>query len=283
MTLEFAQALPTLLVDLKVGVFGVQNSLRPILSDNLVAFKELAEELAAAESSQKGKAGKGARPRQEAGDRQFLLFDERADMQVGRAHVCGCALGGQGARVKWMAVRGRVGARRWQGGAVAGHRANCKGSMLMGCGASAQRVEKCACPNSYPNHFRRQAYAEMMEMMQDAELQQQEQQRQAAAAAQRASAAASQPQQQEQTPAEEDTARQQGPGTAAAAAGPAVAGSGRAGRGTRRTTRTTTDAAGGTAAGGRAASDAAAAGGGQGPDDRSSGRKRSVRSTRGAS
>ncbi|KAG2429630.1 hypothetical protein HXX76_010861 [Chlamydomonas incerta] len=208
-TLEFAQALPTLLVDLKVGVFGVQNSLRPILSENLVAFKELAEELAAAEGAQKGKGGQGARPRPEAGDRQYLLFDERADVQ---------------------------------------------------------------------------AYAAMIDMLDDAAVRQQEQ-----AAAdeerERAAAAAAALSQQESVPAAGVPAGQQGPGTEAAGTAPA-GGRARAGRATRRTTRTTTDAAGGPAVAGRGASDAAAAAGqgqGQGPDDRSSGRKRSVRSTRGAS
>ncbi|EFJ44346.1 hypothetical protein VOLCADRAFT_106492 [Volvox carteri f. nagariensis] len=72
--LSFSQALPDLLVDLKVGVFGVQNSLMPIFSENLVAFRSIAEAAARDPSS--------LPPRAEAGEREYALFDEEADIAL---------------------------------------------------------------------------------------------------------------------------------------------------------------------------------------------------------
>ncbi|GIL82372.1 hypothetical protein Vretimale_11807 [Volvox reticuliferus] len=72
--LSFSQALPDLLVDLKVGVFGVQNSLMPILSENLQAFRSIAEAAAHDPSS--------LAPRVEAGERAYALFDEEADIAM---------------------------------------------------------------------------------------------------------------------------------------------------------------------------------------------------------
>ncbi|GIL60170.1 hypothetical protein Vafri_14786, partial [Volvox africanus] len=72
--LSFSQALPDLLVDLKVGVFGVQNSLMPIFSENLLAFKSIAEAEARDPSS--------LPPRAEAGERAYALFDEEADIAL---------------------------------------------------------------------------------------------------------------------------------------------------------------------------------------------------------
>ncbi|GLI70767.1 hypothetical protein VaNZ11_015800, partial [Volvox africanus] len=72
--LSFSQALPDLLVDLKVGVFGVQNSLMPIFSENLLAFKSIAEAEARDPTS--------LPPRVEAGERAYALFDEEADIAL---------------------------------------------------------------------------------------------------------------------------------------------------------------------------------------------------------
>lgn len=82
--LSFSNAIPNLLLDLKVGVFGVQNSLRPVLSDNMVAFRSLAE--AAAEAEREGRPGgveAALPPRQEPGPRYWEVFDEEKDILVG--------------------------------------------------------------------------------------------------------------------------------------------------------------------------------------------------------
>lgn len=79
--LSFSNAIPNLLLDLKVGVFGVQNSLRPVLSDNMVAFRSLAE--AAAEAEREGRPGgveAALPPRQEPGPRYWEVFDEEKDI-----------------------------------------------------------------------------------------------------------------------------------------------------------------------------------------------------------
>ncbi len=110
--LSFSNAIPNLLLDLKVGVFGVQNSLRPVLSDNMVAFRSLAE--AAAEAEREGRPG-GAEaalpPRQEPGPRYWELFDEEKDILVGGRAGAGCGAGGGAARRK----RAGRGARRGTG------------------------------------------------------------------------------------------------------------------------------------------------------------------------
>ncbi|KXZ45091.1 hypothetical protein GPECTOR_58g540 [Gonium pectorale] len=84
--LSFGVSLPDLLVEMKIGVFGVQNSLVPILTDNLGAFKALAEEAARDPAA-------GLPPRQEAGERAYVLFDEEADLAEFDALIEGLDLG----------------------------------------------------------------------------------------------------------------------------------------------------------------------------------------------
>ncbi|PNH10854.1 hypothetical protein TSOC_002327, partial [Tetrabaena socialis] len=71
--LAFTHALPDLLVDLKVGTFGLQNSLRPILGENLEVFKALVEEAARDPSS--------LPPPEAPGERAYELGDEEADLE----------------------------------------------------------------------------------------------------------------------------------------------------------------------------------------------------------
>ncbi len=77
--LAMRQSLPSMLVELKVGVFGIQTSLRPILNENMEAFRQLVEAAARDPTSMP--------PRQEAGPRQYKMFDEDNDDAV-RAGAC---------------------------------------------------------------------------------------------------------------------------------------------------------------------------------------------------